>query len=294
MASLPDPRLAEHVPAAVPSAALARNGYALLTDLEDRGYGEVMRAMESFQAAFLALTRPIWSADFPIPGDALAHFSRQWEYPYTWANLGPPGRVLDAGSGITFFPFLLSAAGFTVECCDLDESLGLPERYRTAAAATGCDVVFTACSLTDLPHADASVDAAVCLSVLEHTGPDGVHIVRELARVIRPGGRLVVTCDVDLAREGGMPLEETAALLAEVWESFDAAFPVDLRRPPALLTSRAFLDAGVWRLPPPWRPSQASGSAAVGHPHFRSIAVLGVTAVRKGAGAPSQAVEGFS
>ncbi len=253
--------------------ALERNGYALLTDLGDARYAVIIQALEGFQAEFLALTAGAWPPEYPIPGDALAHFSRQWEYPYTWVNAGPPGRVLDAGSGITFLPFLLSAAGFDVECCDDGGALDFPGRYRDAASRTGCDVRFTTCSLSALPHADASFDAAVCVSVLEHTGQDAPLIVSELARVVRPGGRLVLTMDVDLGRDGGPRVEDAAALLGELWAAFAPAHPVDLRRPASLLTSRSFLGgADEWRLPPPWR--------RPGSPHFRSIAILAVTGIR--------------
>ena len=66
--------------------ALARNGYALLTDLEDPEYGRIVQSLERFQAEFLARTRTIWDDGFPIPPDALGHFTRQWEYPYAWGT----------------------------------------------------------------------------------------------------------------------------------------------------------------------------------------------------------------
>ena len=88
--------------------ALAKNGYALLTDLEDPEYGRIVQSLERFQAEFLARTRTIWDDGFPIPPDALGHFTRQWEYPYAWANLAAMGgRFLDAGSGFTFPPVRL-------------------------------------------------------------------------------------------------------------------------------------------------------------------------------------------
>src|SRR5215469_11673069 len=154
-----------------PEGVLNRNGFALVSDLETIGYGSIIQRMEGFQAEFLALTRPMWHSGFPIPGDSLAHFSRQWEYPYVWANAGAlTGRLLDAGSGITFFPFLLAAAGFDVHCCDGDSSLRLAGKYRRAAERTGLSVQFTEASLTDLPYAAGGFDVAICVSVLEHVG----------------------------------------------------------------------------------------------------------------------------
>ncbi len=43
-----------------------------------------------------------------------------------------------------------------------------------------------------LPYADASVDAAVSIEVVEHV-EDQFAFVRELARIVRPGGRVIVT-----------------------------------------------------------------------------------------------------
>lgn len=266
---------------------LARNGFALLTELESAGHSRILRAMEAFQAEFLALTRSLWDADFPIPGDSLAHFSRQWEYPYAWANAGPAhGRLLDAGSGITFFPFLLAAAGFDVCCCDSDDGLGLAARYEHAAALTGLQVEFIEADLTGLPCAAGTFDVVMCVSVLEHVGPARSQILASLAEVLRPGGRLILTCDVDLRREGDLLLEDVAVLLAQLRDSFDLLHPLDLLRPTNLLSSESALMTTPWRLPSPWRPpigrQGTDWQTTRWQDEFRSIAILGVTAVRRG------------
>jgi len=261
--------------------ALARNGYALLTDLDDPEYGEIACALEGFQAQFLAQTRPLWDDRFPVPPDALGHFTRQWEYPYAWANLASThGRFLDAGSGITFFPFAFAAHGFEVVCCDANtDALGYRERYARASTLTGYPVRYEECLLEELPYADGFFDAVACISVLEHVGSSRAAIVESLARVVRPGGRVVITCDVDLLRADGLLLEDASDLLVEFQRHFELAFPLDLRRPPALLTSESFLHSSPWRLPPPWRPSNGS----MNH-EFRTIAVLGLTGVRRAHG----------
>jgi ubiquinone/menaquinone biosynthesis C-methylase UbiE len=46
-------------------------------------------------------------------------------------------------------------------------------------------------SVAELPFADGSVDGAVALNLLEHISDD-TSVLRELARVLRPGGRAVV------------------------------------------------------------------------------------------------------
>lgn len=271
------------IPPAGPAfaAALARNGYALNSDLDDAGYHVLVQAMENFQAEFLALTRPLWGRHFPVPGDALRHFTRQWEYPYAWANLeAVQGRVLDAGSGITFFPFLLAAAGFDVVCCDNDQGLGLASRFAQTNACTGWSVRFEACSVSELTDSDGAFDGIVCISVLEHVTTEREAILDTFARLLRPGGRLVITCDVDLRGDrGGMLIEDLGLLLRDLRRRFEFVFPLDLRRPASLLTSDGMLAIAPWRLPPTWRPpAGVSQASVVRNDQFRTIAVLGLTA----------------
>lgn len=53
------------------------------------------------------------------------------------------------------------------------------------------EVPFIHASGTDIPLADATVDAVVAINVLEHI-PDDVAALREVHRVLRPGGRAVM------------------------------------------------------------------------------------------------------
>lgn len=46
--------------------------------------------------------------------------------------------------------------------------------------------------ITEIPVEDASFDAVMCIEVLEHL-PEPVNAIREFSRILRPGGRLLMT-----------------------------------------------------------------------------------------------------
>jgi SAM-dependent methyltransferase len=99
------------------------------------------------------------------------------------APLLPPGaRVLDAGCGPGATGSWLARHGRLV-AADV-EPLAL-QLHR----AQGHDALLAAATLEHLPFADASFDAALCVTVLYHEQiADPRVAVRELARVVRPGG----------------------------------------------------------------------------------------------------------
>jgi SAM-dependent methyltransferase len=55
--------------------------------------------------------------------------------------------------------------------------------------------------LTDVPHPDDSFDAILCSHVLEHV-PDDRRAMRELRRILRPGGWAIVQVPIDYTRAG--------------------------------------------------------------------------------------------
>ncbi len=105
----------------------------------------------------------------------------------------PGERVLDLGVG----PGLLAAAvaervGTDGGVAGIDVSPDMLAIARTRRLAHGAATPqFLEGSVTALPFADASFDAAVCTQVYEYVA-DLPLALREAARVLRPGGRLVV------------------------------------------------------------------------------------------------------
>ncbi len=101
----------------------------------------------------------------------------------------PPGRALDAGCGSGFQAALLQSMGYATHGLDLSARLLAAAARRPPAPALARGDVEV------LPYRDASFDAVACcgstLSFVEHPGA----AMAELARVLRPGGRLFLDCE---------------------------------------------------------------------------------------------------
>jgi ubiquinone/menaquinone biosynthesis C-methylase UbiE len=111
------------------------------------------------------------------------------------AVLGPePGeRILEIGPGVGYYTLDLAewlAPDGTVEIFDLQQKF-LDHVMRRAAERGLENVVPTQGDATALPYEDASIDAVVLTAVLGEI-PDPVAALREIRRVLKPGGRLVV------------------------------------------------------------------------------------------------------
>ena len=104
----------------------------------------------------------------------------------------PGPEVLNAGSGAGSLTLKLVDAGLRVTSTDASLELceWTREALRRRGAAEGNPVIAGDLQRLDLP--ERSFDAAVCAEVLEHLDDDGAALAG-LARVLRPGGLLVVT-----------------------------------------------------------------------------------------------------
>jgi len=123
--------------------------------------------------------------------------------PTAIASLEPGQTVLDLGSGAGIDCFLAAGqVGPEGKVLGVDMTPEMLEKARTAAEKGGYDnVEFRLGEIEALPVADSSVDVIISNCVLNLSADKG-RVLKEAYRVLRPGGRMVVS---DLVSEVAVP-----------------------------------------------------------------------------------------
>jgi len=137
--------------------------------------------------------------------------------PTALASLKPGETVVDLGSGAGFDVFLAGQrVGPTGRVIGVDMTPAMLHKARKNIAAyrerTGYDnVEFRLGEIEHLPLADESVDVVISNCVI-NLSPEKPQVWREIARVLKPGGRVAIS-DLALLR----PLPESVVERVEAW-----------------------------------------------------------------------------
>ncbi len=147
-----------------------------------------------------------------VPADA-AGMSLGCADPVSAAALQPGETVLDLGSGGGLDCFLAARqVGEGGRVIGVDMTDAMLERAEANRARAGvANVEFRKGLIEGLPVADSSVDVVISNCVI-NLAPDKAHVFREIARVLKPGGRLAVA---DIVTRG--PMRDDLRQLADSW-----------------------------------------------------------------------------
>jgi demethylmenaquinone methyltransferase / 2-methoxy-6-polyprenyl-1,4-benzoquinol methylase len=179
-----------------------------------------------------------------------AGLDRRWRRLAAQAVVEPGARVLDACCGTGELALAARAEGGRVT--GLDFSDRMLERARRKSS----EIEWVTGDLLELPFEDASFDAATVGFGVRNVEDVG-RALRELRRVLRPGGQLAI---LELVRPKG-PL----ALFYRVW--FDGLVPLAGKALPGG-AAYAYLPASVKRFPGPAelsKQAREAGFAPVAH-----------------------------
>lgn len=99
-----------------------------------------------------------------------------------------PGQALDIGAAAGGNTRVLQRHGWQTVALEYDESAAALAKSRGIEVLRG--------DATRLPFPDSRFDLAVSYDVLEHIEDDGA-VVREIARVLKPGGRALIAVPAD-------------------------------------------------------------------------------------------------
>jgi SAM-dependent methyltransferase len=134
------------------------------------------------------------------------------------ARAGTGDRLLDVGTGTGTVAALARARGARVTAVDAEPSMLELASRRVPGAE------FREATLPRLPFDDGAFDVAVANFVINHVG-DPVAAVRELRRVVRPGGRVAVTI-------WPYPVPPAQRLWTTIFDAANVERPSDLPRLP--------------------------------------------------------------
>jgi ubiquinone/menaquinone biosynthesis C-methylase UbiE len=146
---------------------------------------------------FFASTASFWDETYSRARVADVIYQQRRDVALEWldgAGLSPASRVLDVGCGAGATAVGLAARGFTVDAVDMvDEMIELARRNVTRAGVAGVVTVARG-DVQALQFGDETFDAVVALGLIPWLqSPAGG--MGEMARVLAPGGALVVTAD---------------------------------------------------------------------------------------------------
>jgi len=188
--------------------------------------------------------------------DPLHQWSRQYEYPFVYSKImsftkdNPeiPISILDAGSGVTFFPFYLASIfrNSHVDCADFNTlpTVLIPKINTKAERPVG----FYRADIRTLPFDNNTYDVIYCISVLEHTKAFPL-IIQEFKRLLRPEGILLITFDISIDGDLDIPLKQATELIHELGQSFNYHEEIGNLSGDDLVTTRFIRDLNQSLLP---------------------------------------------
>lgn len=221
---------------------LLEQGIPLIDNYQKLANDGLFLEMERFSNDFIGRFASALKA-YNWVSDPFHQWSRQWEYPFAYSyleeyigdKLKGAMNILDAGSGITFFPYyIISAFNNSSKLICLDSDGSLQQIFKEINSTIDKPVEFIQGDIQQLPFEDNRFNIIYCISVLEHI-IDYEPVFSEFYRILKLGGLLVVTFDISLDMDGPMPLNRVDKIIALLESRFQPVAGFDSEKSLSLL-----------------------------------------------------------
>jgi ubiquinone/menaquinone biosynthesis C-methylase UbiE len=209
-----DAFLASHNPYMQPKASLIVEAFGIPFDSAEPIIGDMARRLWNYLwAIFVKVPRlqiDYGKSSYGILNSIRIPGPRHWEYPWAIEHSNLSGRMnaLDVGCGFSLFPMYLAKQGLSVTAIDLD-SAEIRILSPFLASLLSARVDYRIGNAVELDFPDNTFDRVYCISVLEHIEEEerngrlvnyhkknlDIVAIREMLRVLKPGGLLVITVD---------------------------------------------------------------------------------------------------
>jgi ubiquinone/menaquinone biosynthesis C-methylase UbiE len=114
------------------------------------------------------------------------------ELAISFLDLQPRSKILDVGCGTGFAVLELAAVLSHGKACGIDISSAMIEQaHAKVPSELRGNVEFVTSSSDQIPYATGTFDHVLCTNSFHHY-PDPLLVLREMSRVLRPGGQLVI------------------------------------------------------------------------------------------------------
>jgi 2-polyprenyl-3-methyl-5-hydroxy-6-metoxy-1,4-benzoquinol methylase len=107
-----------------------------------------------------------------------------------WRDLAkmPSGRLLDVGCGVGFMSSVVSQLGYEMHCIDASNDINQEAISTFSLRFSECNIEFS-----PIPYDDNYFDIVILTEVLEHFNYSPLVPLKQIQRVLKPGGLLLLT-----------------------------------------------------------------------------------------------------
>lgn len=155
------------------------------------------------------------------------------------ANLKPDERVLDLGCGTATLTIAAQRAQPQATIVGLDGDPDILRRAAAKATGDGLELQFDEAMSDRMPYEDSTFDCVLSSLFFHHLDRTGKYAaLREIQRVLKPGGRLLVA---DWGRAAN-PLMRVLFLLVQLLDGFESTADNVAGRLPVLMKDSGFME----------------------------------------------------